>query len=140
MDIVDVLVPSEAVAAARRLDDLRRISHRTECYLKEPGQKRGTVGVGECRRLLRWQRVPAAVGAVLDIASGRLGVEPLTHVALGGAGPLRKLARGRGPALRERPVEPEPVAHHDERRVEGRSNLTHGAKYELLEPLGVDLG
>ena len=41
--VVDVLVPAEPVAAARLLDDLRRVDHRAERDLEEPRQVRGAV-------------------------------------------------------------------------------------------------
>ena len=75
---------------------------------------------------------------VLDEAARGLGVEPLAHVALAGAGPLRQLAGRQRAGARQRPVEAEPVAHDDERRVERRADLVDGAEHELLELLGVE--
>jgi hypothetical protein len=45
VDIVDVLVPAEAVPGAGLLSDLRRVDHRAQSDLEEPGQIRRTLGI-----------------------------------------------------------------------------------------------
>ena len=60
VDVVDVLVPADAVAAAHGLLDPRRVDHRAERDLEEAGQERRAVLVGERDRLLGRQRVAAA--------------------------------------------------------------------------------
>jgi hypothetical protein len=139
VDVVHVLVPAEAIAAAGRLDDLGRVDYGAERHLKEPGQVGRAVRIGERDRLLRRQRVAAAVGVVRDVAARRLGVQPFANVALGGAGALGQLS-GRQRALSgERPVQAELVAHHHQRRIQGRADFVNRAEYELLELVAVDL-
>ena len=41
VDVVDVLVPPHTRAGARHLGDPRRVEHRTQGDLEEPGQVRG---------------------------------------------------------------------------------------------------
>ena len=137
--VVDVLVPAEPVAGARGLGDLRRVDHRAERELEEARQVRRALRVGERDGLLGGERVAAGLGVVADVVARRLGVAPLAHVALGGAGPLRQLGRRQRPALGERAVEAELVAHHDERGVERRADLVDRAEHELHELVAVDL-
>jgi hypothetical protein len=138
VDVVDVVVPADPLAALRRLGDPRRVEHRAERELEEAGQVRRARLVGECVRLLRGQRVAAAVGLVLDVAARGLRVQPLADVALGGAGAARELGRRQRPGAGERAVEPEPVAHDDERGVERRADLVDGAEHELVQLLQVE--
>ena len=71
--------------------------------LEEARQVRGALRVGQRERLLGRQRVAAALRVVLDVAARRLGVQPLAHVALGGAGALGELGRASaGPRRRAR--------------------------------------
>ncbi len=42
MDVVYVLMPAESLASERSLSDLRRVEHRSESDLEEPGQVRRT--------------------------------------------------------------------------------------------------
>ena len=97
-DVVVVLVPADADAAARGLGDPRRVEHRAERDLEEAGQVRGAVRVGQRDRLLGRQRVAAALGVVLDVAARRLRVQPLADVALGGAGAVGELGGRQRPA------------------------------------------
>ena len=107
--------------------------------LEEPRQVRGAARVGERDRLLGRQRVAAAVGVVVDVAARRLGVQPLAHVALGGAGALGQLGRRQPAGAGQRPIPAELVAHHHQRRVQRRSDLVHGAEDELHQLVAVDL-
>ena len=74
VDVVHVLVPTDSLAAACRLEDPGRVDHRAQRDLEEPGQVRGAVRIGERDRLLRRQRVSAALRVVLDVAARCLGV------------------------------------------------------------------
>ena len=115
------------------LGDPRRVEHRAERDLEEPGQVRRAVLVGERDGLLGRERVAAVAGSYVDVAAGGLGVEPLAHVALGGAGARGELGGRQRPGAGERAIEAEPVAHHDERGVQRRADLVDGAEHELLE-------
>ena len=135
-----MLVPADAGPGAGGVGDPRRVQHRAERVLEEPRQIGRAVLVAERDRLLGRQAVGAVARVVGDEAAGGLGVEPLAHVALGGAGARRQLAGRERPGAGERPVEAEPVAHHDQRRVERRADLLDGAEHELLELGGVGRG
>ena len=106
---------------------------------KKPGQVGRALLVGQRHRLLGRQRVAPAGGVVVDVAARGLRVQPLAHVALADAGAPRQLGRRQAAGAGERAVEAELVAHHDERRVEGRADLVDGAEDELLELVGVEL-
>src|SRR5262249_2485962 len=67
-----------------------------------------------------------------------LRVQPLPHVALGRVRALGELCRCERPDVPECAVETELVADHDERRVQCRADLVHGAEDELLELRAVD--
>ena len=138
--VVHVLVPAEPGAAARRLGDLRRVEHRAQRDLEEPGQVGGAVRIGERHGLLRRQGVAAAVRVVVDIAARRLGVQPLADVALGGPGALGQFGGRQRARPGQGPVEAEFVAHHDQRGVQGGADFVHRAEYELHELVAVDLG
>jgi hypothetical protein len=91
VNVVDVLAPAEALAAARDVGDPRRVEHRADGDLEETRQVRGAARIGERDRLLRGQAVETAVGVVVDVAPRRLGVQPLADIPLGGAGALGQL-------------------------------------------------
>ena len=139
VDVVDVLVPAEAVAAARALDDRRRVDHRPDRSLEQTGQIRRAARVGECDRLLGRQRVAATVRVVLHEPARRLGVQPFAHVTLGGSGALGELGRRQRSSTGQPAVQAELVAHHHERRVQRRADLVDGAEYELHQLVAVDL-
>jgi hypothetical protein len=126
-------VPADAGAGADRVGDPRRVQHRPDRDLEEPRQVRRAVLIGERHRLLWRQAVPVLGRVVLDIPARGLRVEPLAHVTLARAGPCRQLDGRERAGTRQRPVEPEPVAHHDQRRVERRADLVDGTEHELLE-------
>ena len=133
-----MLVPADPGATAHGVGDPWRVQHRAQRDLKEARQVGRAVLVGQRDGLLGRQAVATFRGVVLDEAAGGLGVEPFAHVALAGAGPRRQLTGGQRAGARQRPVKAEPVAHDDERRVERRTDLVHGAEHELLELLGVE--
>ncbi len=64
VDVVDVVVPADALAAPGRLGDARRVVHRAEGDLEEPGQVRGARLVGQRDGLLGRQRVARGVRVV----------------------------------------------------------------------------
>ena len=142
--IVAVLVPPDAGTALRRLDDPRRVEHRPDRDLKEPGEKCRARGIGQGDRLFRGQPIAAAVGLVLDKAARSLSVAPLTDITLRQTGPVGQLAGGEWPGSRHRPVETELVTHHDERRVERGADLFDGTEHKRVQtllvqrPLGFD--
>ena len=137
VDVVVVLVPADSGAAACGVGDPRRIEHRAERDLEEPGQVGRAVVVGQRDGLLGREAVAGFRWVVLHVAAGGLGVEPLAHVALVGAGARRELVGRERPGARERAVEAEPVADHDQCRVERGADLVDGAEDELLELAGV---
>ena len=138
VDVVDVLAPAEARATADHVQDLGRIEHRADRDLKEAGQVGGAVGVGERDGLLGGQVVAAAVRVVGHEAAGRLGVEPLAHVALVGVGGLGQLTRRERARAGQRAVQAELVAHDHQRRVERGSDLVDGVEDELHQLVAVD--
>jgi anti-sigma B factor antagonist len=75
-----------------------------------------------------------------DVLARRLGVQPLAHVALGGAGPLGQLGGGERARVRQLAIEAEAVADHDERGVHGGAELDDGLAEERVQPLLVDCG
>jgi hypothetical protein len=135
VDVVHVLVPAEPAAALHGLRDPRRVDDRPDGDLEEPGQIGRARLVRERHRLLRCELVRAALGVVLDVAARRLGVQPFPDVALGRRRPRRQLLRRERAGVCHRPVEPELVAHHDERRVQRRPHLVDGAEDELHQLL-----
>ncbi len=139
VDVVDVLVPADALAGAGRVGDARRVQHGADRELEEAGQVRRAVGVGERDGLLGRQRVAAAVGVIGDVAAGRLHVQPLADVALRGAGALGQLDRREPAGAGQRAVEPELVAHDDERSAERGAHLVDCAEHELREFVSVEL-
>ena len=138
VDVVHVLVPADAVAAAHRLLDPRRVDHRAERDLEEAGQVRRAVLVGQRDRLLGRERVAPALRVVLDVAARRLRVQPLAHVALGRAGARGQVGGRERAGAGERAVEAELVAHHDERGVQRRADLVDCLEHELLQLLHVE--
>ena len=111
-----VLVPAVSGAAARGVHDVLGVVHRAEGELEEAGQERRAVGFGHRERVLGRQRVALRRGVVRDVAAGRLRVQPLAGVRLGGLRALGEL-RGRARTVRgEVAVVAELVAHDDERR------------------------
>ena len=129
---VVVLVPADAGPAAERLGDLRLVAHGGRHQLEGAGEERRAVLVGERDRVLGGQRVAAVL--VGHVAAGGLRAQPLAHVALAGAGALRELARRERACSRHRLVEPEPVADHDERRVQRRPELADRLVHERVRP------
>src|SRR5207244_6171038 len=107
--VVNMLVPADAIAGASSLDDLRRVQHRAERDLEEPREIGRALRVRQRERLLGREGVAAALRLVLDVAAGGLGVEPLPHVTLRGAGPFGQLARRQRAGAGELPVEAELV-------------------------------
>ena len=140
MHVGVVLVPAVAGAAARGIHDVLRVVDGAEGDLEEPGQERRAVGIGHRERVLGRQRVALRRGVVRDVGAGRLGVQPLARVGLGGLRALRQLRRRARPVVREVAVVAQLVAHDDERRVECRADLVDGAEDEAHELVGVDLG
>ena len=101
-----------------------------------PGRNAGLFSSASATACSARQRVaPVGVG---DVAAGGLGVEPLADVALVRAGALSQLARGQRARAGQRLVEAEPVADHDQRRVQRRAELAHGLEHELLDLRLVD--
>ncbi len=98
---------------------------------KNPGRYAGLLGVGQRDGLLGRQRVPAAVGVVADEASGRLRVQPLAHVPLRGPGARGEIGGRERARAGQRPVQPELVAHDDERGVQRGADLADGAEHEF---------
>jgi hypothetical protein len=82
--------------------------------LEEAGQVRRALLIREGHRVLGREREAPAGGVVLNVAAGRLGVEPLAHVALGRARSLGELGRAQRSRVGEGAVEAELVAHDDE--------------------------
>ena len=138
VDVVVVLVPAEPVALTSRLGDALRVDDGAERDLEEPRQVGGAVLVGERHRLLGREAVAALVGVVVHVAAGRLGVQPLPYVALGGTGAGRQLARRERTGPGERTVEAEPVAHHHQRGFQRGPDLLHRAGHKLLELRSVE--
>ena len=131
-----MLAPRQTVAGLELLRDaVDGAPHRVH-ELEEAGHERRRELVGERRRLLGRELVRLALLRVADVAARGLGIEPLLHVALGGAGALRELGGGRG-ALRERLVEAEPIADDDEGRAHRRAGVTDDLAEESFEFLGV---
>ena len=133
-----MLVPADAIARASSLDDLRRVQHRAERDLKEPGEIGRALRVRQRERLLGRKGVATALRLILDVAAGGLGVEPLAHVALRGAGALGQLAGRQRACAGKRSVEAQLVSHHDERGVQGRADLLDGAEHELVQLVLID--
>ncbi len=65
--------------------------------------KAGLVLVGERERLLGRELYAPVAGVVLDVAAGGLRVQPLAHVALGGAGALARARRASSARARPAP-------------------------------------
>ena len=139
VDVMVVLVPADARARAGGVGDAGRVQHRAERVLEQPRQIGRAVLVAERDRLLGRQAVATVRRVVGDEPAGGLGVEPLEHVALGRAGARRELGGRERAGARQCAVQAEPVAHHDQRRVERRADLLDGAEHELLELVGVEL-
>ena len=140
VDVAAVLVPGDAVAGAHRLRDERRVDDRAERELEEAGEERGAVRVGEHGGLLGREAVAAAAGVVRQVAARRLRVQPLAHVRLGRARARRQLGGDQRPRCGQRPVEPEPVADHDQSGVQRRADLVDRREHELLQLLRVERG
>ena len=78
-DIGPVLVPAEPGPAARRFCDPRRVDHRTERELEEPGKVAGAACVCEGHRLLEWQEVAAGLRLVVSRDADLGSAAPLTN-------------------------------------------------------------
>jgi hypothetical protein len=138
--VVVVLVPADAAARLKALGDPLPAVDGGDRALDHPREVERAIVVGEHERVLDRQRVPVRLRVVGHVAAGRLGVEPLAHVALAGLG-----ARGQpGGADRlpvgHRLVEAELVADRHQRRVERRADLAGHLVHERLEPCFVDEG
>ena len=138
--VVVVLVPADAAAFAEALGDPLPAVDGGDRALDHPRQVDRPAVVREHERVLDRQRVPVRVRLVGHVAAGRLGVEPLAHVALAGVGARRQLGGADGLGVRHGLVEAEPVADRHERRVERRADLAGHLVHERLEPCFVDEG
>ena len=132
VDVVVVLVPADADAAAGGLGDLRRVEHRAERDLEEPRQVGRAVGVGQRDGVLGREAEPA----VLRTRRSRRRPGRSATRARSARGCRSASASSRGgqrAGVGQRAVEAEPVAHHDQRGVQRRADLVDGAEDELLE-------
>jgi len=137
-DVLVVLVPADARARPEGLGDCGLVPRRAGHELEGAGQEGRAVLDREGHGLLRGQAVAPAGRVVLDVAAGRVGGEPLAHVALRGVRALGEVGgRGRA-AIGQRLVEPEPVADDDHRGAEHRAEVADGAMDEVHEPVVVD--
>ena len=135
-----VLVPAEALAAGvavRQLVDGR--PHRGE-HLEAGGHEGRAVLVGQDQRVLGGQREGLRGRVVGHVAGGRLRGEPLAHVALGVAEPLRQLGAGAAGVRRQAPPEAEPVAQVGEHRVVADAEVVDDLRRERLDLGLVDRG
>jgi hypothetical protein len=114
------------------------VAHRAQRELEGAGHEGRAVGLGEGHGLLGRELVAVGLGVVHDVAAGRLGVEPLAHVALGGVGTGGELGRRRRPGLGQRAVQAELVADDDQRGVHGRAELGDGLAEQRVEALLVN--
>ena len=133
-----VVVPAHPVTVGGRGEDAVGVTDGAERDLEEAGQERRAALVGEGDDVLRRQGVGAVGGLVGDERAGRLGVEPLAGVGLGGAGRRGERGRRHRAAVGERLVVAEPVAHDDEGAVERGAHLVDGAEDERHQGVGVD--
>ena len=137
VDVMNVFMPTEAVAGSRNVDDAGRIEHRSESDLEEAGQECRAGLVRQGNSLLRLKAVTAAIGVVFDVAAGRLGIEPFSGVTLGCARPGRKFARGERPVIGECPVKTQFVPHHNQSAVQSRAYFVDGPEYEAHQLVDV---
>ena len=131
-----VLVPTEACARAKGVDDARDGAQRGGGHLECAGHERGTAFLRERERLLRIEAEQRRRRVVVDVAARGLRGEPLLHVARVGAGVLRERCGG-GRRLRERLVEPELVADHHHAGMQRRPEIADEAAEERIELAGV---
>ncbi len=108
-DVVTVFMPAKPGAAAGDLRDSRRIEDRPDRDLEEARQVGRTVFIGQRHRLLSRECVTTLNWVILHVTSRRLGVEPLTHIALSDAGALSQLARRQRPRSGKRTVQAKPI-------------------------------
>jgi hypothetical protein len=138
VDVLVVLVPPDAGLVACRVDDAVDVVGRAEGDLEEAGQVRRAARVGEGRGMLRREGVGAGRLVVLDVAAGRLGVEPLAGVVLVGGGAAGEPAGRHRRAVGHRGVVAQLVAEDDERGVEGGADLVDGLEDEGHQLVGVE--
>ena len=139
-EAVVVLVPADALAVHEPLGQALARRDGGVRGLERAGHQERARLVGEDERVLGRQDVGRRLGVIDDEAARRLGVEPLAHVALLGAGPRGELRRHDGLAVGHRLVEAELVAERHEGGVERGAQLGGRVADEGLELLLVDVG
>ena len=128
---VVVLVPAEALARDEALRDALARQDRRVGALEGADHLERAGGIGEHEGVLGRQDVAAL--AVLQEAAGRLGGEPLAHVALLGAGAGGQLLGGDRLPVGHGAVEAELLADQSERRVDRGADLRGDVPDEGLE-------
>jgi hypothetical protein len=85
----------------------------TACTIwNAPGAK--LAEVSQHRRLLGREVEAAGAGFVIHVVTSRLGVQPLAHAPLFGAGLLGQFGGGEGAAARERVEQAQAITKHDQ--------------------------
>ncbi len=140
MHIRDVVVPGNPGAGSGDVHHSGGVVHRSEGDLEEAGQVGRAGLVGQGHRLLGRQNVATAAGVVFEVAAGRLGVEPLSNVALGTAAAGGHLSRRQRSGAGQGSVQAELVAHDHQSRVQGGTNLIDGSEHEAHQLVHVDIG
>jgi hypothetical protein len=124
-----VVAPRVAAAGAEPFGDRVGGVDRSESNL-ERADHAGRAGlVGQRDGVLVRQAEPAGA-VVVEVAAGRLGAGPLTHVTLDGAGAGGQFRRADWSGTGHRPVEPELVADHHHRPAEQRADIADRPLHE----------
>ena len=112
--------------------------HRRQRGLKGAQKKGRAALVGQHQRLLGRKTVAAGVGVVGDVAARGIGVEPLTNVALGGAGLRRELRRCQRLGVGQGLVQPQLFTDHRQDSLIRAAVVDNCPSEQLIESCFVD--
>src|SRR5579883_535976 len=93
----------------------------------------GSIILRQREGLLRGHAACVGFRIVLNIMAGGIGVEPLTDIALVGAGAACKLGGSNGHAVAHGAVKSEAVANEDKRGMHGGAHINNSLMEKLME-------
>ena len=133
------VAPRHPLPRPEGLDRVRRVEEHRRRHVPGGRHEHGALAVREHQRALRRELVRAADRVVLDVAAGRLRVQPLLHVALGAAGAVGELGRRERARARHRRVQPELVADPHHHAAVARRQVPDHPVEQCREPLLIHL-
>ncbi len=135
-----VLAPRHSAATAEGIGDQADIGEGGSGDLHPSGGEQRVVLAGEGEGLFGSEAEATGGRVILRVAAGRLGGEPLSHVAQVGSGALGELLRSAPAAIGHGLVKADTVADEHGGGVQHRAEVCGEAADELLQLAPVYLG